>query len=234
MKTKRKICIGLSIVAVTGLVIFLIWFNFFNYKFSINEDGYLEYSGTAAYIIVPSEIDGKKVKLYVDSFGENQFLRVVKIEEGIEEINGFEVCSNLRKVVLPESARALQDYAFFNCDKLSSINLDHIEYLGSGSVSTKSLTLDYFPQGYKSDIIKACAFQRCKIKEIVVPDCVTKIEHIGFADVNTSKVVIPETVTSIGKRLDFIWTNGENYYVKEGSYAESWMKENGHTYHLYS
>ena len=62
----------------------------------------------------------------------------------------------------------------------------------------------------------------------------TKIEHIGFADVNTSKVVIPETVTSIGKRLDFIWTNGENYYVKEGSYAESWMKENGHTYHLYS
>lgn len=233
MKTKRKICIGLSIVAVTGLVIFLIWFNFFNYKFSINEDGYLEYSGTAAYIIVPSEIDGKAVKLYVDSFGENQFLRVVKIEEGIEEINGFEVCSNLRKVVLPESARALQDYAFYNCMKLSSINLEHIEYFGSGSLCSDSLTLREFPKSFKGRSINVCAFRIRAVKEIVIPDSVTKIDNYAFAQVTTSKVVIPETVTSIGGEFEFNWINGENYYVKEGSYAESWMKENGHTYHLY-
>ena len=233
MKTKRKICIGLSIVAVTGLVIFLIWFNFFNYKFSINEDGYLEYSGTAAYIIVPSEIDGKKVKLYVDSFGENQFLRVVKIEEGIEDINGFEVCSNLRKVVLPESARTLQEYAFLSCDKLTSINLEHVEYFESNSLCSESLILDHFPQNFQSDTIEVCAFQVCTMKEIVIPESVTSIENIAFDNVKTSKVVIPETVINIGDKLDFRWTNGENYYVKEGSYAESWMKENGHTYHLY-
>lgn len=229
-KYKKNIIIAVSLFILI-LAAFFIWFNFYNYKFSLDNNGYLVYKGTVSSITVPSEINGKSVKLSDESFKGNKYLKKVILGEGITEIRGFSNCKNLKTVQLPESAYLLSFSAFSNCNSLTCINLDYIKKYEPNSLFSSKL--DKFPEGFDSDKLNGSSFRDLTIKEIVIPECVKTIDGFAFCDVTTSKVMIPETVTHIGPQGGFDWIDGENYYVKEGSYAEQWMKDNGRTYHLY-
>ena len=59
----------------------------------------------------------------------------VVIEEGVNDIGqmAFYEMPNLVEVVLPESAVEIRDYAFKNCKKLATINLEVVEVIGEGA-----------------------------------------------------------------------------------------------------
>ena len=57
------------------------------------------------------------------------------IEEGIHDIGqmAFYELPNLQEVVLPESAVEIRGYAFKNCPKLTTINLEVVEFIREGA-----------------------------------------------------------------------------------------------------
>ena len=64
----------------------------------------------------------------------DQITKVV-IEEGIHDIGqmAFYELPNLTEVVLPESAVEIRHYAFKNCKKLTTINLEVVEFIREGA-----------------------------------------------------------------------------------------------------
>ena len=63
-----------------------------------------------------------------------QITRVV-IAEGIHDIGqmAFYELPNLQEVVLPESIVEIRNYAFKNCKSLTSINLEHVDFIREGA-----------------------------------------------------------------------------------------------------
>ena len=59
----------------------------------------------------------------------------VVIEEGVHDIGqmAFYELPNLTEVVLPDSAVEIRNYAFKNCQKLTTINLEVVEYIREGA-----------------------------------------------------------------------------------------------------
>ncbi|MBR4305497.1 MAG: leucine-rich repeat protein, partial [Ruminiclostridium sp.] len=73
----------------------------------------IDYTGNAAEIEIPAEINGKKVsKVY--GFSESEELTSVIISEGIEIIgsSAFRDCASLQSVTIPESVQIIEHYAF--------------------------------------------------------------------------------------------------------------------------
>ena len=64
----------------------------------------------------------------------DQITKVV-INEGIHDIGqmAFYELPNLQKVVLPESAVEIRNYAFKNCENLTTINLEVVEFIREGA-----------------------------------------------------------------------------------------------------
>ena len=67
--------------------------------------------------------------------GYAEMIQKVVIEEGIHDIGqmAFYELPNLREVVLPESAVEIRNYAFKNCPKLTTINLEVVEFIREGA-----------------------------------------------------------------------------------------------------
>ena len=64
-----------------------------------------------------------------------EIITKVVIEEGIHDIGqmAFYELPNLTEVVLPESAVEIRNYAFKNCTKLTTINLEVVDYIREGA-----------------------------------------------------------------------------------------------------
>ena len=64
-----------------------------------------------------------------------EMITKVVINEGIHDIGqmAFYALPNLQEVVLPESAVEIRDYAFKNCTKLTTINLEVVEFIREGA-----------------------------------------------------------------------------------------------------
>ena len=64
-----------------------------------------------------------------------EMITKVVINEGIHDIGqmAFYALPNLTEVVLPESAVEIRNYAFKNCQKLTTINLEVVEFIREGA-----------------------------------------------------------------------------------------------------
>lgn len=84
----------------------------------------MEYYGTDPNVVIPAEIDGKKVTR-VARFSNNDTIKHLTIEEGITELGreAFKNCNNLETVSLPEGIIELPDCLFENCSSLYSVNI---------------------------------------------------------------------------------------------------------------
>ena len=93
--------------------------------------------------------------------------------------NGFCDAPNLKKVTLPDTIKSINYYGFCRCKQLDSIN---------------------FPNGLK--YIGQNAFQGCKLKDVVLPSSVEKIESHAFLwSYEIESVTIPGAGnTTIGDR----------------------------------
>lgn len=165
--------------------------------------------------------------------------------------NGFQ---DTTRVELPNSVTKIGDFAFFNCISLSEINLPkRLTDIGEASFrlckSLKSIELpervtvindDLFSEcealesvklGYNTKTIGNFAFSGTKLKEIDIPDTVTKIGVMAFYDCDFTSITIPQAVTFIDEQAFGYSENGkiEGFTIRgfEGSAAEKYAEVNG-------
>ena len=184
-----------------------------------------KYIGTAAYVGIPSSIEGLPVTgigysafkgsslsgvtvsgsvRYIDSFAfENCVnLKNVVMEYGLEDLGvfAFRGCSNLTSVTLPQSLKNLGGYVFADCVSLLQVAVpQYIVNIGSGSFSEcSSLVSISIPDCVTN--IGAYAFWKCSaLKDVGIPDCLKSIADYAFYGCSSiSDVMLPAGVYSIG------------------------------------
>ena len=147
----------------------------------------------------------------VTSIGGNAFskctsLTSINIPNSVTSIehNAFEYCP-LKSINIPNSVTSIGYFAFMNCTSLTSINIPN---------SVTSIA-DY-------------AFVYCSsLTSINIPNSVTSIGMGAFNGCSSlTSVNIPNSVTSIGETAFDSISSDAVFYVEQGSYAETYAKEN--------
>ena len=138
------------------------------------------YTGTDPVVVIPDEIDGKKVTaIGIEAFYnlEDVDITSVVIPDSVVTINdgAFRGCDELTTVKLPASLTEIGERAFRGCSKLTGIDLPDI------------LTT-----------IGKSAFSYCgSIGNVVIPSSVTDIGDDAFAESGISGVTLPDSITEI-------------------------------------
>ncbi len=208
MKTLKKLLLGL--VTVTAMAVFCALCagaeSFENFNYSLLDDGSVvieDYTGSAAVLEIPSDIDGKAVT----AIGNKAFyycstLKTVIIPEGVTTIgeSAFARCSSLRAVELPDSLETIGKEAFYYCRYLNSVEMpESIESIGEGAFYyCKSLTSIVIPDGVTS--IQFRTFSNCtSLTSVVIPDSVESVDERAFSYCSSLvSVTIADGVSSIG------------------------------------
>lgn len=154
--------------------------------------GYIDYQDTTYHV---KSIQGS-------AFYNNDNIRTVTIEEGLEEIgqNAFDGCDNLQSVVLPSTVYSLGERTFYSCDALTTVNLPEgmTELRSETFRSCYALSNIVLPQSLTT--IRNTAFRDCGLIEVVIPANVTIIEGDAFDCVNLTSLIceaiVPPTVDS--------------------------------------
>ena len=135
------------------------------------------YVGDKTEVVIPGEINGKKVTTIGDrAFGE---------------------CTSLTGVTIPDGVTGIGNWAFSLCVNLTSISLPKsLTSIGSWGFSATGLTSITIPENVRS--IGCGAFYACKLKKVVLPEGITRISSRTFAMCsNLTDITIPDSVTSI-------------------------------------
>ncbi|MBR2989153.1 MAG: leucine-rich repeat domain-containing protein [Clostridia bacterium] len=153
-------------------------------------------------IVVPQSVQGKEVK----EIGANAFklctqLKKVVLPEGLTTIRpyAFEKCTKLERIVIPESVTRIENYVFRNCTELKSITLsDNVTYVGSNMfyncTSLKSVKLSNNITRIGKQMFYNCA----SLTSITIPAKVGQIEYNAFAGCSKlASVTIEEGVDGI-------------------------------------
>ncbi len=161
------------------------------------------YSGSDANLIIPAEIEGKKVtSIGISAFKGCNFLQSVKIPNGVTviEMAAFRECESLTDVVIPESVTSIWDFAFYGCSALENITLPK-------SVTNMGYSMFGNCKGLRSiniagniNSIGNNMFYGCEnITDIELPGTITSIGEQAFYDCKNLKgIEIPNGVISIG------------------------------------
>ena len=179
----------------------------FSYRVNGEEITITRYSGTAAKVVIPESIDGKKVT----GIGENAFLKCssltsVEIPDGVTSIGSmaFRECGSLTGIAIPDSVTSIGEYAFSRCRELTGMitipgGVTSIETSAFSGCS--SLTGIVISNGVTS--IGEGAFSGCSsLTDVKIPNSVTSIGSSAFNGCSSlSSVSIPESVAHIGANV---------------------------------
>lgn len=86
----------------------------------------VSYTGTAAQVVIPSEIDGYQiVRIGAYAFMENSTMESVFLPETVKEIGegAFGVCEKLTDITLPSSVTGIEPLAFAGCTSMTAISV---------------------------------------------------------------------------------------------------------------
>ena len=110
-------------------------------------------------------------------------------------------CENLTKIVLPNTVKQIERYAFSNCTSLLTINIPAgITIIDSWFSGNSSLNNIIIPEGVTT--IKSGAFGNCtSLLSLELPSTVISIGAAFSGCTNLTSVNIPAAVTSIGTGL---------------------------------
>ncbi len=205
----KKILVGIATFITTAMLCIVSAGaeSYEDYTYTVLVDGTVEitdYTGSAATLEIPSEIDGKTVTSIGDkAFQSCYSLNTVIIPDGVTNIgdNAFYACVPLTSINIPGSVNDIGDYAFYDCQYLTSITIPYgVESIGDYTFSRcfglKSITL--------SDSITSIgghAFYNCTgLTSVTIPKNVTSIGEWTFANCSSlSSATIPNGVSSIGE-----------------------------------
>ena len=188
--------------------------------FTVNETGETITGLTAigklqTELVIPYEIDGVKITTLFSGANteeprsisyDSTTITNVTIPKSVTTLGRgtFYHCSSLTSINIPDSVTIISDWAFINCTSLTSINI---------------------PSSVTS--IGMFAFDGCSsLTSINIPNSVTSIGDGVFDHcIRLTSIYIPNSVTSIKQGALYKGTN-LTIYCEQGSYAETYAKEN--------
>ena len=177
----------------------------FQYEVGSNgEVAITKYTGNETSIVVPEEIDGKKVtSIGREAFEGCKNLISITLPKELTSIRwyAFSECRNLTSIILPDRLTSIENGAFNGCSSLISITLPKEitrigEYTFSGCSSLTSITLSE-----KLLHIGRGAFCDCrKLTSITLPEGLISIGESAFSGCSSlTSIVLPEEITRIEK-----------------------------------
>lgn len=179
-----------------------------DFRYAEGKDGLTltAYTGSAASLTLPAQIDGKPVTEIGDGCFQGMVcLKRVHVPEGVKRIGdyAFECCSALERIYLPDSLAEIGDGAFSGCGRLTLADLqDNVEKIGRGAF----LCCDALVSVELSAALK-------ELGEFAFAGC-SSLARAGFSGAqltaipdrafygceDLTRINLPESVTSIGKR----------------------------------
>ncbi len=202
---------------------------------------------TGKDIKIPTYIDGYKVVgINSGAFQNDETLESIIIPTTVEEIGefAFKRCENLTTVTLKNGLIEICEKAFQECSSLSSITFPTtLTKIGDYAFEKTALTNVTIPAsvdqvGYeafyncqslhtltiKGRLIGSSAFRNCTaLTTLNWEDTCTYISTRAFANTNLTKVIIPETVTDIGKKAFYEVENVTIYARTSNTAIEGWL-----------
>ena len=179
-----------------------------DFQYTAGADGLTltAYTGTAANLTIPAEIDGKPVVAIGDGCFQGMLcIRRVHVPEGVRRIGdyAFEACSALQRIYLPDSLVEIGAGAFSGCGHLTLVDLqDGVERIGKGAFlccdALVSLELSAALHELGDFAFAGCA----GLASVTFGgDALTAIPDRAFYGCEAlTRISIPKSVTSIGKR----------------------------------
>ena len=179
------------------------------YTYSDAGDGGIKltgYTGQDTKLVIPDTLDGKKVtEIGAGCFSGNPWHERVYVPEGVVKIGdfGFECCSHMEKIYLPDSLREVGNGAFSGCGVLKLADFsDGVTSIGDGAfMACRNMTqislpadlqqLGKFAFAFCNDLSDV-SFRGNKLKAIP--------ERAFDSCSNLEAINLPDSVTTIGKR----------------------------------
>lgn len=175
----------------------------FSYEHTADGITITGYTGSAAEVKVPGEIEGRPVtRIGGNAFSEKTGIARMVLPGSIQSIgnNAFNGCSSLAGINLPEGLLTLGGRAFWGCGQLSGITLPQsLTSIDWGVFEhCSSLTNLKIPDGVTK--IGSRAFYDCSsLSAVGLPPGLTEIENSLFLGCTSlTGITIPDGVTSIG------------------------------------
>ena len=152
-------------------------------------------NGNTAFKVVDGALytaDGKTLIAYAKGSSNTE----LTVLDGVTKIGkyAFSDCAALKSVILPESVKTIDEYAFYRCTGLTYVNLEGITSLGNFAFSEcsglQSITLP-------TDIaVIGSAFSKCSgITSVTLPEGITNISLEGWSSLKS--LHIPQSVKGI-------------------------------------
>lgn len=189
-----------------------------DYTYELQEDGTVcitKYNGNKSVVDIPSEIDGKPVT----RLGKSAF------EYSMSDI--FEV--ELTSVTIPDTVKYIEESCFWHQKKLAAVNApETLEFIGPYAFNITSW-LD--TQSRNTDVVYLSGIvivgMHCG-ENVTIADGTKAIAGGAFVESYCRNIYIPASVSYIGENA-FSGLDDLTVYCEEGSYAETYAKENGFT-----
>ena len=185
-----------------------------NYTISIHKE-----SGTYSfYCSSEHTILGKmNYGSYRENRGYTACVRAVRLGNGITNLgrDAFAYCSNLYYVTIPIGLTITRDSNFVNCTSLKALIIsDTTDSIGEYCSSDSSPIMISLP--YNLNEIPAYSLRSCPgLCAITIPPIISTIGIQAFEnDYSLTKLIIPNTVTSIGDSAFNRCTGMKEYYFK--------------------
>lgn len=174
-----------------------------DYDYQILDDGTVEimhYKGYDTNLVIPSEVDGKKVTSIGELYGNKDIISV-EIPNSVVNIGlgAFEYFRSLKNIIIPDSVTSIGARAFEGCRNLTNIEIPNsVKDIGNSAFrDCRSLTKIEIPDSVT--YINSFTFNHCEnLKDVKIPDSVKDIEGSAFSYCESLKdVTIPSSVTNI-------------------------------------
>ncbi len=170
----------------------------YNVKWALDDAGTLTISGTGAMEDYSEYYSYSVVPWY----SSRSNIRTVVINDGVTTIGdyAFSDCDSLTSITIPGSVTTIGDRAFYNCESLTSVTIpDSVTSIGSYAFYSCT-HLTSVTTGDSVTSIGSYAFYSCtRLTSVTIGDSVTSIGYYAFYGCDSlTSVTIPDSVTSIG------------------------------------
>ena len=160
---------------------------------------------------------------FVEGYPEEIAMPEFQVESGV--LTGY--VGNGGDVVIPADVTEIGSFAFHENNTINTLKIGYqVQMIGKYAFASCTNLTSVKICGVKA--IADCAFQFSRITRVEIEEGVETIgaNAFGYLSPRGAEVVIPASVLSIGKDAFYSNFNTTTLYVKAGSYAETYAKEN--------